>query len=473
MGKKKGEKEVTENMPESVKDIFKQTDPTSLKEIISEKSHRIEQLKEKLDNLSRKLSLSEAKSQELTAEFQKASEEKENKILELQKAVEDAERRLDDSRRDLEDRNRREMSKTKDEHTVSTDRFKLQIDNLKKDLNDLEDFKRRKDQTETELETLRKNHEDLQQAHTNARSHAQGQYIDEINKLKESHHDQIAQIQDNALREARKNMSKKDRMLHEDNDRLARDMAMQKDQVAKIKGENKRFKEENRSMKRDIALSSQTQEEFAMRQYEQTKQIKMLKNKIQILEKTLSQVVSDFEKEKEIMLYEHEQTIHQLENELNTYKEQNKLKSREIKNVKRLAQMILDQRSDVEQFFLESLEQIKEEVRKKLSVERKQRRLPHINGPGEGGGTKLYSDKVDLNDLDLEDRERVLRLLFSKMNAGVPAPNWRTDTPSDGNIRGVGIAGQHIDHDGMLDLDPQTLEEGGEMEELGELPESR
>lgn len=34
---------------------------------------------------------------------------------------------------------------------------------------------------------------------------------------------------------------------------------------------------------------------------------------------------------------------------------------------------------------------------------------------------KSYSEKVDLNDLDWEDRERVLRLLFSKMNAGVPA----------------------------------------------------
>jgi hypothetical protein len=32
---------------------------------------------------------------------------------------------------------------------------------------------------------------------------------------------------------------------------------------------------------------------------------------------------------------------------------------------------------------------------------------------------KPLSDKVDLNDLEWEDRERVLRLLFSKMNTGV------------------------------------------------------
>ena len=44
-------------------------------------------------------------------------------------------------------------------------------------------------------------------------------------------------------------------------------------------------------------------------------------------------------------------------------------------------------------------------------------------GPGATAsqGGKSYAEKVDLNDLDWEDRERVLRLLFSKMNAGVPA----------------------------------------------------
>lgn len=36
-----------------------------------------------------------------------------------------------------------------------------------------------------------------------------------------------------------------------------------------------------------------------------------------------------------------------------------------------------------------------------------------------GGATNAQGEKVDLNDLEWEDRERVLRLLFSKMNAGV------------------------------------------------------
>ena len=39
-----------------------------------------------------------------------------------------------------------------------------------------------------------------------------------------------------------------------------------------------------------------------------------------------------------------------------------------------LAQVVLDQRAEVEQFFLEALEQIKDEIRKKNQLEKKQKR---------------------------------------------------------------------------------------------------
>jgi hypothetical protein len=37
---------------------------------------------------------------------------------------------------------------------------------------------------------------------------------------------------------------------------------------------------------------------------------------------------------------------------------------------------------------------------------------------------------VDLCELEWDDRERVLRLLFAKMNAGVPPPLWRDSLPA-------------------------------------------
>ena len=182
-----------------------------------------------------------------------------------------------------------------------------------------------------------------------------------------------------------------------------------------------------------MMLNAETMEEYSKRQQNQNKKIKMLKNKIQILEKSLSQIVQDFEKEKSLLKKQNEDIIRNQENELTMLKSDSKQKNKELKMLKSLSNVIIEQRSDIEQFFLEALEQIKQEIRKKMSHKNKIQ-VDSIGGTmgslgqtnGSNDQTKSYSDKVDLNDLDWEDRERVLRLLFSKINAGVhPSHHWK------------------------------------------------
>ena len=47
---------------------------------------------------------------------------------------------------------------------------------------------------------------------------------------------------------------------------------------------------------------------------------------------------------------------------------------------------------------------------------------------------QLQKITVELSDLDWEDRERILRLLFSKMNTGQSASDWREK--EEGSNRG-------------------------------------
>ena len=102
-----------------------------------------------------------------------------------------------------------------------------------------------------------------------------------------------------------------------------------------------------------------------------------------------------------------------------------KLRGKENKHLRVLSQMILDQRSEVEQFFLEALDQIKEEIRKKMVLEQKTTKLPVLVSLRQRGKQKMYADRVDLSDLNWEDRERVLRILFAKMNVGTTNTSWR------------------------------------------------
>ena len=72
------------------------------------------------------------------------------------------------------------------------------------------------------------------------------------------------------------------------------------------KRERTQHVEENKKNKRDMMLNLGTVDQYDQRGKNQQKKIKILKSKIQILEKSLAQIVEDFEKEKELVRYQHE-----------------------------------------------------------------------------------------------------------------------------------------------------------------------
>jgi hypothetical protein len=289
-----------------------------------------------------------------------------------------------------------------------------------------------KHRIDDELEKLRQDKEELYKELTLQKNRIEQQYKKQEDELKNRHMMEIRNIEVEALNKARLELSKEDQDLHSENMRLVSDMNLQRGTVENIKKERKRVCKvytvhENSELKREVELIQSQMEECAAKQNDMTKTIKMLKEKIKILEATLTQVASDHAREKEMLVFELTQRLKDKEEECESkkyadYAAQIKHRTKELKHIRALSQMILDQRSDVEQFFLEALEQIREEVRKRMAQEGKPKKLPSLNSK-----KPSLNDKVELNDLDWEDRERVLRLLFSKMNMGIAPANWRKE----------------------------------------------
>lgn len=63
------------------------------------------------------------------------------------------------------------------------------------------------------------------------------------------------------------------------------------------------MREANQNFKRDLNINQGTEQEYLKRQEAQHKRIASYKSKIGVLEKSLQQIVSDFEKEKEMVRY--------------------------------------------------------------------------------------------------------------------------------------------------------------------------
>lgn len=86
--------------------------------------------------------------------------------------------------------------------------------------------------------------------------------------------------------------------------------------------------------------------------------------KIDILEKSLHHMMKEFENQKEVCTKESNQEIEVCKSEIERLKQILELKAKEMNKVKRLARSILEQRTELETFFIEAINYVKHEIGK-------------------------------------------------------------------------------------------------------------
>uniref|UniRef100_A0A8B9QFT9 Basal body-orientation factor 1 n=1 Tax=Apteryx owenii TaxID=8824 RepID=A0A8B9QFT9_APTOW len=184
---------------------------------------------------------------------------------------------------------------------------------------------------------------------------------------------------------------------------------------------------------------------------QQKAQIGDLQHKVEKLEKALCHMTREFETETQRM--QHQALIQNEAGMVEVKKLQQllEMKDREMNQVKKLARNILDERTEVERFFLGALEHMKQEIiasrrhykekaqtayyRKMMEACAGKEEFPKIKTfkSNINSTNSVYKDleeaekcywekiqfeKVDISELTWEQKERVLRLLFAKMNVG-------------------------------------------------------
>jgi hypothetical protein len=200
------------------------------------------------------------------------------------------------------------------------------------------------------------------------------------------------------------------------------------------------------------------------------------------MEHSLSHVVKEFERERDSIGTHARKELHQVQTIAQKLNKNLLKKTAEMKHIKRLSQHILNQRSDVEKFFMEALEDILVSVKKERTEQRKKdiheynqkikramigkaadmHKMPFIqsfrpkavshldviNAPplpsifdekkAQVGEEVPVEDEtpaasVDIGDLKWADKERVLRLLFAKMNGVTYSTQNNNGTEQEGS----------------------------------------
>ncbi|XP_003389088.1 PREDICTED: basal body-orientation factor 1-like [Amphimedon queenslandica] len=350
----------------------------------------------------------------------------------LYKEWEEKETRMKESLITLED----DLSKRDQEISV-----------MQTELRTMRDFRRKRAELQEQLETLQETLDETKFMHKQQMIALEEKFFEEKLRLQKEANRRIEELASKAHSEAIANLDEKTRSVYRENITISEALSLHMSEEHELRKEKESLEMANRQLAAEKELSQQMAQGKVQEARRQKKQIQELNAKVSTLEESLTVVVKEFEKEREQIQKRHEKELLVTNNELTILHRQCELQKRETAHIKRLAQHLLDQRTEIEQFFLEALGQVKKEIKaNRLQYRRNaekmyhhqlieavqgKRRFPPVRTfhPSLTSTNSIYHDMilaeqwdgvnegVDIGDLTWEQKEQVLRLLFAKINS--------------------------------------------------------
>ncbi|KAG7400500.1 hypothetical protein PHYBOEH_005528 [Phytophthora boehmeriae] len=336
-----------------------------------------------------------------------------------------------------------------------------QIFYLREELHQLELFQEMKDSVATKLKDLETQ---LTLEREQARDTAgalERKFLEEKARLQKEHEKKIELVKQQAKEDARNGLDADTRKIVTDNKRMGEELRFQLQMTEELQREKQQFEARAKSLNVELQLQVQKEAEFAKQAQRQSRELAQLRASLRETEQKLGAGLAAASWNAHAHLTRHEREREDLTLDVEGLRKLLSLKNRELRNLRRLAQTILSQRTDVEQFFLDSLEHVKREIERESKVKRERDlenyhrdmnhaqgiknslRFPKLTsststatansrkGPIPPTSPQHFTEKVDLRQLSWEDRERVLRLVFAKINHSQSFVNLESDAPPE------------------------------------------
>jgi len=383
---------------------------------------------------------------EFVAFFQREMEIKDEIIVTLNAEFEKTKLGLEMQLKAASDASAKALKSLRDEKTVMENNLAGKLKATEEELNKVETFRDQKHQMEATLAELRSQITAMEANHAEDMLHQERKFLADKARTQKEIEETHQHIRREARLEAQSGLDADTRRIVNDNRRMAEELRFQQQITSELEADKDRLEAECSALRRDVSLMNEAETLTAKQGTHRTKEVKALRAenaKIQLeLDRITRQAREDLEQQKGRSVRELEE--HKLDSL--ALRKLLKLKNKELRHIRRLAQTILEQRTETEQFFLESIEEVRrhkkaaardaaikakaeynESIRNAVAL---RGQFPPIKPPqelqlleasiGESTSSALpanLTEKVEFGDLQWDDKERVLRLLFAKINA--------------------------------------------------------
>ncbi|KAM7156046.1 basal body-orientation factor 1 isoform 2-T2 [Molossus nigricans] len=359
-----------------------------------------------------------------------------------------------------------EKKKLEEKYTVQINELEGQfyqkakeIGMIQIELKTIKQFQKRKVLVEKELDDLKENLRNTEQKHQETLRRLESRFFKEKHRLEEEAEKKIIILAERAHHEAVVQLNNAGRAVFKENVYLQKALDYHLKEADALQKESEKLLESQTSLLLEKEINDLLVKEKIMQLTQQRSQIQTLQKKVVSLENALSYMTTEFETE--VLKLQQQAMLENQSSQVEIYKLQNllKMKDREMNRVKKLAKNILDERTEVERFFLDALHQVKQQIaisrkcykqvaqaafnfkmREACAGRTQYPRIRTFDGREHSTNSvnqdlmeaNKWTDtqgNVDIGDLTWEQKEKVLRLLFAKMNGFVPRKYSKSSRP--------------------------------------------
>ena len=409
------------------------------------KSYRktCDQLRKRNQDLTHEMNQREEANLKVVSSWQEKATQLEATISELQERITHITEQNEADRNYAEDVFEGKIKMVEDELAHSESKLSAENKRLTEQLQSLNDFAQRQEQMKQQLMDVTMEKKELEEREAENKRQRERKFIEEKARLQNDINKRLVAFKKASEERVTENLDASTKRILTQNRQMADELRLHVQETNELLKVKSRLEIDRKRISRDAELQKESVEQFAKKGARHNRDLRNSSAKVKSLERSLSRVVHEFEVERAQLQAQLKQMAGERDTQLGKMTTQLKARDRELKTIRRLAKDILRQRSDVEQFFLDSLQLVREQIsasqrerQKQAEAEYRQQirdatldskrvSFPKITARG-AANPGMFADpsslptsaeqKVDLAELSWEDKEQVLRLLFAKIN---------------------------------------------------------
>ncbi|XP_036168522.1 basal body-orientation factor 1 isoform X1 [Myotis myotis] len=388
--------------------------------------------------------------------LKKQDQEKDNMIEKLKQQLNEAKEKAQEEKEKLEQKYTVQINELEGRFYQKS----KEIGMIQTELKTIKQFQKRKIQVEKELDDLKENLRNTERKHQEMLRKLENRFFKEKHRLEQEAEKKVIMLAERAHHEAVVQLNSAGRAVFKENVSLQKALDYHLKEADALQKESAKLLESKTSLLYQKEINDLLVKEKVMQLTQQRSQIQNLQKKVVSLETALSCLTREFETE--VLKQKQQAMVNNQSDQIEIYNLKNLLqkKNREMNRVKKLAKNILDERTEVERFFLDALHQVKQEIafnrlhykqmaqaafnlkmREAYAGRTEYPKIRTFDGREHSTNSvdqdlkeaSKWTDiqgNVDIGDLTWEQKEKVLRLLFAKMNGFGPRKyNQRSRSP--------------------------------------------